>query len=253
MSILDKITKPADLPVIATITGDAGIGKTSMAATFPGTIFIRAEDGLAAIPSDSRPDALPVLTSPDDLWEQVTALIKEEHKYQSLVIDSVTQLDQLFSQHIIESDPKKPRSINQALGGYGAGLQALGQMHARLRKACGMLRDLRGMHVIFIAHSDTVTIEPPDQDPYTRYDLRLNKRSISPYVDNVDLVGYIKLETFVNGDDDGRKKASTSGRRIMTAYTTATNISKNRYGITKDIQVELGVNPLVDYIPSLKQ
>jgi hypothetical protein len=239
--------------MIGTITGDAGIGKTSTAATFPDAIFIRAEDGLAAIPHDKRPDALPVLTSPDDLWEQMTALIQEEHQYKTLVTDTVTQLDQLFCQHIIDSDPKKPRSINQALGGYGAGLQALGQMHARLRKACGMLRDMRGMHVIFIAHSDTVTIEPPDQDPYTRYDLRLNKRSISPYVDNVDLVGYIKLETFVQGDDDSRKKAISSGRRIMTTYTTATNISKNRYGITEDIPVELGVNPLVDYIPSLQQ
>ena len=62
MSILSTIAKPSNRPVIATILGDAGLGKTSLAATFPNPIFIRAEDGLQAIPEESRPDAFPVVT-----------------------------------------------------------------------------------------------------------------------------------------------------------------------------------------------
>jgi len=108
MSILDKIAKPSDRPVIVTLLGDAGMGKTSLAATFPKPVFIRAEDGMQAIPADSRPDALPVLSSVDDLWEQLTALIKEDHGYQSVVVDSVTALERMFAQHIIDSDPKSP-------------------------------------------------------------------------------------------------------------------------------------------------
>lgn len=46
MSLLDTVKKPEDRPVIATVTGDAGIGKTTLAATFPKPIFIRAEDGM---------------------------------------------------------------------------------------------------------------------------------------------------------------------------------------------------------------
>lgn len=67
MSILAKISKPADRPVIVTILGDAGMGKTSLAASFPNPIFIRAEDGLQAIPLETRPDALPLLSGADDL------------------------------------------------------------------------------------------------------------------------------------------------------------------------------------------
>ena len=96
MSILDMIRKPEDRPSLVTILGDAGLGKSSLAATFPNPIFIRAEDGLQAIPLESRPDAFPVLNSVNDLWEQLSSLIKEEHQYKTLVIDSVTALERMF-------------------------------------------------------------------------------------------------------------------------------------------------------------
>lgn len=251
MSVLSQARKPADRPLIATITGDAGIGKTRLAATFPNAVFIRSEDGMQSIPADERPDALPMIPGPDALWEQLTALINEDHQYETLVIDSVTALERMFINHVVETDPKKPKSINQALGGYGAGLSAVAAMHQRVRKAAGILNAKRGMHVVFIAHADTVTVEPPDQDPYTRYDLRLGKRSVAPYTDDVDLVAYLKLETHTMGDGE-RKKAISDGTRILTAYTTASNVSKNRFNITDDLEVAEGDNPLVAYVPTLE-
>ena len=251
MSYLSKISKPADRPVVATILADAGMGKTSLAATFPKPIFIRAEDGLQAIPEADRPDAFPVIESADELWKQLAALINEEHEYKTLCVDSVTALERLFVQDVIDSDPKKPKSINQALGGYGAGMAAVAQMHQRLRKAAGMLVD-RGMNVVFIAHADMETVELPDADPYTRYSLRLGKKSVAPYTDDVDLVGFLKLVTYTMGDGE-RKKAISDGSRVLVTYATAANISKNRHGITEDIVVELGKNPLVPFVKSLQQ
>lgn len=250
MSILSQVSKPADRSVIATITGDSGMGKTTLAATFPKPIVIRAEDGLQSIKSDMRPDAFPVLTTVDQLWEQLTALITEEHDYKTVIIDSVTALERLFIQYVIESDPKKPKTINQALGGYGAGLQAVAALHQRVRKAAGMLNERKGMHVVFIAHADTETIELPDQDPYTRYSLRLGKKSIAPYVDDSDIVGFIKLETYTMGDGD-RKKAISDGTRLIVCHATAANVSKNRFGITEPLPVAEGQNPFVGIVPTL--
>lgn len=246
MSILDMVGKPEDRAALVTILGDAGLGKSSLAATFPSPIFIRAEDGLQAIPLESRPDAFPVLTSVNDLWEQLSSLIKEEHQYKTLVIDSVTALERMFIEHIVESDPKKPKSINQAMGGYGAGLTAVAALHGRVRKACGLLNN-KGMHIVFIAHADTETIDLPDQDRYTRYNLRLGKRSTAPYVDDVDLVGFIKLQSFVKDD----KKIISDGSRVLSVTATASNVSKNRYGITEDLPVLLNVNPFSNYITGL--
>lgn len=252
MSLLASVSKPADRPVMVTICGDSGLGKTTLAASFPNPIVIRAEDGLQAIPVDQRPDAFPVLQSESELFDQFKALLKEDHEYKTLIIDSVTALERLFIQHVIDSDPKNPRSINQALGGYGAGLQAVAAMHQRVRKAAGILNERKGMHIVFVAHADTETIELPDQDPYTRYSLRLGKKSVAPYVDDVDVVGFLKLETFTTGDGE-RKKAISDGSRLLVTYATAANISKNRYNITEDLPVNIGENPLAEYIPTLKK
>jgi len=249
MSLLDTISKPNDRPIIATILGDAGLGKTSIAATFPEPIFIRAEDGLQSIPLDSRPDAFPLLSSTSQLWEQLKALINEKHNYKTVVIDSVTALERMFIDEVVASDPKQPKTINQALGGYGAGLQAVAALHQRVRKAAALLVN-NGVNVVFIAHADTDTIELPDSDPYTRYNLRLGKKSVAPYVDDVDLVGFIKLQTFTTGDGE-RKKAISDGTRILVTYATAANVSKNRYGITDDIEVKQGINPLAKYVSVL--
>lgn len=250
MSILSQVSKPADRPVIATVTGDSGMGKTTLAATFPKPIVVRAEDGLQSIKADMRPDAFPILQTVEQLWEQLTALINEEHEYKTLIIDSVTALERLFVQHVIDSDPKKPRSINQALGGYGAGLGAVAALHQRVRKAAGMLNERKGMHIVFIAHADTETIELPDQDPYTRYSLRLGKRSVAPYVDDSDIVGFLKLQTYTTGDGD-RKKAISDGTRVLVCHAAASNVSKNRFGITEALPVAEGSNPFVGIVPTL--
>jgi hypothetical protein len=251
MGILDTVSKPVDRPVIVTICGDSGMGKTTLAAAFPKPIVIRAEDGLQAIPADQRPDAFPVLGSPDDLWEQLKGLINEPHDYQTLVIDSVTALERMFTQWVVDTDPKKPRGIQQALGGYGAGRDAVLGMHQRLRKAAGILADKRGMNTVFIAHVEIGTENPPDDDSFSKYGLRLHAKSMPPYVDDVDVVGFLKLETFTTGEGD-RKKAISDGTRVLITYATAANVSKNRFGISEPIPVLPGVNPLASFIPALK-
>ncbi len=250
-SLLSTITKPAARPAIVTITGEPGVGKTILASTFPNPIFIRAEDGMESIPLDKRPDAFPVIDKVESLWEQLTTLIKEDHQYKTVVIDSVTQLETMFGEHVIDSDPKQPKSLAQANGGYGAGYGAVSALHGRVRKAAKILNEKKGMFVVFIAHSETSTIELPDQDPYSRYDLRLHKKSVPHYSDNVDMVTYLRLETFTTGDGE-RKKAISSGNRIAVCHTDAAQISKNRYGIKEPVEVDEGVNPFIEFIPALQ-
>ena len=251
MSILSQAEKPGDRAVICTILGDAGMGKTSLAATFPKPVFIRIEDGIQSIPLAHRPDALPLVKNKEQLQEQLVALIKEKHDYKTVVIDSITQLEAMFVKDVVDNDPKNPRSINQALGGYGAGWQKVAELHNKVRDAVQELCE-KGINVVFIAHADVSVVRPPDGDEYTRYDLRLNRKSMSPYTDNVDVVGYLDLVKFTTGDGE-RKQAVTDGTRRLITYPTPANVSKNRYGIDKDIPVKLGVNPLAEYIPILNK
>jgi len=250
MSLMDTISQPEDRAVMVTICGDSGMGKTSLAATFPKPIFIRAEDGLQAIPRENRPDAFPVLTGTDMLWDQLKALIHEPHEYKTAVIDSVTALERMFVTEVLAQDPKA-KSINQALGGYGAGVAAVAAMHQRVRKAAGLLNAKRGMHVVFVGHADVENMRLPDSDDYMRYSLRLPPKSMPPYVDDVDVVGFVKLVMFTKGDEGERKKAISTGDRQLIVHAASANVSKNRYGVTEPLDFVPGVNPLAAVIPAL--
>lgn len=246
-----KIEKPKPLAPVITISGMPGVGKTYTACMFDGpSILIRTEDGTRGIPEDKMPDAFPLITKFEDVINQLGHLIKEKHEYKTLIIDSVSQLEEIFHKHVLETDPRKPKSINSAHGGYGSGYNMIAQMHARIRKACEILRQEKGMTIIFISHSEQSTVDLPDEEqPYTRYELRMNKKSALNYVDNVDCVMFIKLEILVETSKDGSKnKAMSNNKRVGICHSSASFVSKNRFGIDKEIEIKLNENPLKEYI-----
>lgn len=249
-SLATLLQKPAPRAVVATICGEGGMGKTSLAAAFPSPVFLRTEDGMESL-GPNAPMSFPIATSSQDIIDQLMMLGREDHPYQTAVIDSVTKLNILIEQEVVAADPKKPMSINQALGGYGAGLAAVAERHRKIKVICDQLVQYKGMNIVFIAHADSETVELPDQDAYTRYTFRMNKRSVSHYADDVDIVAFIKLKTFTHGDGD-RKKATSTGERIITCYPTPNHISKNRYGIASDLLFQAGTNPLAEYVPALR-
>jgi len=246
MSVLATISTPAPRPPIITICGDAGTGKTSLAATFPKPIFIRAEDGVGRISKKlEMPDAFPCVSDSDALFDQLIALLKEDHSYLTLVIDTVTKLEEIFIREILQQDGRA-KGINQALGGYGNGAVAVAAQHARVRRAAGMLNEKKGMAIIFIAHADLETMRLPDTDDYQRYSLRMMPRGIPHYVDDVDLVGYVRLASALRGDEGDRKKVISTGEREFVCHATAASVSKNGLGIIEPLPFPEGTNPLAD-------
>lgn len=262
-----SVTKPRPRNPIMTIIGDAGLGKTTLAASFPRPLFIRAEDGMNSLLGLPQvPDALPVLKHGDEIWEQLRAVLKEEHDYQTLVLDSVSALDRIFTEDMIAEDladrrrgspNAAPTPFAQLYGGYGAAYKTLASKHERVRRAAEAINEKRGMTILFLSHADTEMVDLPDQPPYTRFSLRMTKKSIPPYVDGADLVGMLRLLSFVSSDPKAGKvvkagKANSRGVRQLVCHATASAVTKNRYGLDAPIDVEFGINPLANLIMEVK-
>lgn len=244
-------------PPIITIVSEPGMGKTTFACSFPNAVIIRSEDGIESVPEQYRPAILPVCTSVDMFEEQIRWVVakRREHGRNVLIVDSITAFERMFEDHIVLNDHTAPSSINQACGGFGAGPKALGALHGKFRKLIGAAND-RGFTVIIIAHATVETVEPPDGENYSRYTVRLGKHSIAPWTDDVDMIGYIKLQRFTRGEKTEKvKKATSDGQRLLVCYATPGNISKNRFAIEDDIELPSASalygqgNPLMAIIP----
>jgi len=245
---LKTLSKPSgQRPIICTLFGEGGMGKTTLAAMFKSPVFIRTEDGTASLAGNDNVSLFPLATSTQDVLDAIEALATQKHDHKTLVIDSITQLGTMIEAEIVAADPKA-KSINQAGGGYGAGYSAAAEKHRQIRDWAGSLAYEKGMNVIFIGHADTEMLDLPDLDAFARDTVRMHKRSLPNYTDNVDLVGLIRLKTFVRGGDGDKKRAISTGEREIICHPQASSVTKNRFNISEPLAFTFDRNPFADFV-----
>ena len=245
---LKTLSKPSgQRPIICTLFGEGGMGKTTLAAMFPNPVFIRTEDGTASLAGNDNVSLFPLATSTQDVLDAIEALATQKHDHKTLVIDSITQLGTMIEAEIVAADPKA-KSINQAGGGYGAGYSTAAEKHRQIRDWAGSLAYEKGMNVIFIGHADTEMLDLPDMDAFARYTVRMHKKSLPHYTDNVDLVGLIRLKTLIRGGDGDKKRAISTGEREIICHPQASSVTKNRFNISEPLAFTFDRNPFADFV-----
>lgn len=131
--------------------GPPGSGKTTAAATWPKPLFLSAESGLLSV----RDQAIDVWTI--DQWEdleQAFAYLKHEaHGYQSVIIDSLTEVQKKLNEYIVRAFPNVKRGYNDLVSesDWGANID-------KMRKLCRAFRDLP-MNVVFITLSQDTVVD----------------------------------------------------------------------------------------------
>ena len=245
---LKTLSKPSgQRPIICTLFGEGGMGKTTLAAMFPSPVFIRTEDGTASLAGNDNVSLFPLATSTQDVLDAIEALATQKHDHKTLVIDSITQLGTLIEAEIVANDPKA-KSINQAGGGYGAGYSAAAEKHRQIRDWAGSLAYEKGLNIVFIGHADTEMLDLPDMDAFARYTVRMHRKSLPHYTDNVDLVGLIRLKTFVRGGDGDKKRAISTGEREIICHPQASSVTKNRFNVSEPLAFTFDRNPFADFV-----
>lgn len=229
---LGAITKGRlERPMRVLAFGIEGIGKSTFAANAPNPIFIAAEDGTAQLDVARFPEP----KSWREVFDAIDELIDGEHDFKTIVVDTLDWLEPLCWQAVCERN--KWKSIED--GGYGKGyVAALDEWRlflARLER----LRERRGMHIIFLAHSWVKTFKSPDTDDFDRYELKIHSKAGGLLKEWADAVLFARYETFSHVDDKTKRaKGVSTGARVIHTQRTAAYDAKNRYDLPETLPLD---------------
>lgn len=219
------------------IHGPEGIGKSTFGSSAPDPIFIQTEDGLDEIEAAKFPLAGNVA----DVGDQLDTLIKEDHDYKSVVIDSADWLERLIHDQVCRDSGCE--TIEKAAGGYGKGYAVALTYWREIVSKLDTLRNERGMICILVAHSKIEKFEDPEAPTYDRYSPRLHKSSAALLCEWADAVLFAtrRFRTTTTEGAGGKTRTTATaigkdgGERIIRAYGGPTCVAKNRYRITAEI------------------
>jgi len=212
-----------DLPPRICIYGGHGIGKSTIASQFPRPIFISTEDGLASLDITSFPRAETV----DDVAQNIRTLIKEEHDFKTLVLDSVDWL----VEPLIVSDVESKHDAKDL--SYGKGAMMIAESLRELMGGFDVLRKKRDMNIVILAHSATVKYEDPRSEPYDRFQPKLPTRCNALLQEWVDVLAFAAFRVIVKKSDAGFgnqvSRGITTGERLLHMIENPAYVAKNRY------------------------
>ena len=217
------------------IYGTEGIGKSSLAASTPAPIFVQTEDGLGQIECDR----FPLATSFDEAYQALVDLEKEEHDYQTVVIDSLDWLERLIWDKVCTDFGVK--SIEEADGGYAKGYSYAINYWRRVVLALAKLRR-NSMLVVLVAHAKIEKFKDPESAAYDRFSPRLHKLASSLITEWCDAVLFATRKFRTEKDGSGFNERTLAkpigaegGERILRCVGSPACVAKNRFNLPAEL------------------
>ena len=222
-----------DVPPRICIYGGHGIGKSTLASKFPAPIFISTEDGLDSLDVTSFPRA----TKVEDMVENIKTLIKEDHEFKTVVIDSVDWLiEPLIVSNVESSHDAKDLA-------YGKGQMLVAEEFREILQGLDVLRVKRRMNIVLIAHAAVVKFEDPRTEPYDRFQPKLPNRCNALLQEWADVLAFAAFKVIIRKSDSGfnnqKTRGVTTGERLLHFVENPAFAAKNRYTCPDDIEMTI--------------
>lgn len=195
--VIIKKFSPKTHKIKAVIYGGSGSGKTSFGGTAPKPIFASAEGGLLSI-AHLNPDYVEI-KSLEDLAGLLSFLKSQPHEYETIVIDSITEISEIIKRGI---EKKSGRAMQ---------IQDFGTLSKKIREILAGFRDLN-MHVLFIAQEKY----DKDGDTIIKIAPSLNGKSADEIAYFMDIVGYL----YIDPSSNERKIITATAQKYLTKDRT---------------------------------
>jgi len=219
MSLNVKKGKKGGLKERIIILGEKKIGKTTFGANAPKPIFIPTEDGCSSI---TGLDYFPKQTTYNGVLQCIKELGTEDHKYETLVIDTLDGVVDILSQEVTDKDfSGSPQKFNNYLQGNKVVTAQLKGFVDYLDR----LREKKNMRIILLCHPGTANMKNPEGDDYVKTTGSMGKFTWGLFTNWADRIGYAGYDFIIrNSDDKGKKgKAHQMGNeRYLRFGGTAT-------------------------------
>ena len=212
------------------VYGPPGLGKTTMGCTFEAPILLRIEDGAAALDVPTFPK---LVETTDELSGALTSLYEGEHQFKTLVIDSLDWLEGI----IWRATCARMNAASIEAPGYGKGYVEADTEWRWMIGWLDALRTQRGMNIVLVAHSEVKRVEPPDSDPYDRYQIKLHKRAWAIWQEWVDILAFTNYERRMLKTSDDKFRAEGTGERVVYTDERPAFLAKNRWGLPPKIRI----------------
>ncbi len=176
------------MPAKIVLYGVPKIGKSRFAAGADDPFYINIEGGLDYIGKKVR--STPKLESYDDVMGWLKHILENDSfKAGTIIVDSLDWLEALSQARLIKQEGAKS-IVDPAIKSfaYYKGVEMAASDAMRLFTALDMIYKKRGIKSIVIAHSQIKNVDVPNQDPYSRHDMKLSKYLAAKTNEWADLV-----------------------------------------------------------------
>jgi hypothetical protein len=198
----------------------------------------RGETGLETLIDAGRvPETphFPELQTWQELLDALQSLLKEEHDYRTLVIDTLGGCERLCHEHVCQRDfggQWGRDGFTAFMTGYEL---SLGEWRGFL-ESLDRLRERRRMSILALAHTRISTYRNPEGADYDRFAVDLHPKTWGLTHKWADLVLFLNFVAHVESrKSEARGKARGGSRRVLYTTRTAAFDAKNRHGLPEQI------------------
>ena len=221
------------MPAKVVLYGVPKIGKSRFAAQFPDVFFINIEGGLDYLDKEVR--ATPKLNGFDDVLAWLKH-IYDDDKFTcgTIAIDSLDWAEALATRKVEKLNGDIPITNKEHKAyAYGNGAVMVAEETIKLFKWLDAIYAKKGIGAILIAHSQVRSVDLPNQEPYSRHELKLSRALGAKATEWADLVLFADYAFHVS------KEGKTSEPKpVLYAGGSAAFVGGGRMLLKKQIPLD---------------